>query len=86
MDRIFTPENCTSITIVEGETEYVHTNYVVRVELKREPVEISRANDAAEAVIEHRVMVTMAQATYAEMQIASLTETVDLLVMESLLG
>ena len=86
LDGIFTAENCATITIVEGENEYIHNNYAIRVELKREPVEVTPVTDTAEAVIENRVFVTMAQRTYTESQLVSLTETVDVLVMESLLG
>lgn len=86
MDAIFTAENCKSITIVNNETEHLHTNYSLRVELKREPVEVSPATDTTGAVYENRVIVAMGQLTYAERQIESLTETVDLLVMENLMA
>lgn len=86
LDRLFTAENCETITIVDGENEYIHRGYTVRAELKREPVEVTPATESAEAVYENRVFVAMAQRTYSESQIASLTETVDLLVMESLMG
>ena len=72
LDGIFTAENCETITIVEGDNEYVHNNYAIRVELKREPVEVVPATDVAEAVIENRVMVTMAQRTYTETRMAYL--------------
>lgn len=86
LDRLFTAENCETITIVDGENEYIHRGYTVRAELKREPVEVTPATESTEAVYENRVFVAMAQRTYSESQIASLTETVDLLVMESLMG
>lgn len=85
LDAIFTAENCKSITLVNGEAEHLHTNYSLRVELKREPVEVSPATDTTGAVYENRVIVAMGQLTYAECQMASLTETVDLLVMENLM-
>lgn len=86
LDAIFTAENCKSITIANNETEHLHTNYSLRVELKREPVEVSPATDTTGAVYENRVIVAMGQLTYAECQMASLTETVDLLVMENLMA
>lgn len=86
LDRLFSAENCETITIVDGENEYIHRGYTVRAELKREPVEVTPATESTEAVYENRVFVAMAQRTYSESQIASLTETVDLLVMESLMG
>ena len=86
LDRLFSAENCETITIVDGENEYIHKGYTVRAELKREPVEVTPATESTEAVYENRVFVAMAQRTYSESQIASLTETVDLLVMESLMG
>ena len=72
LDGIFTAENCAVITIVEGENEYVHENYAIRAELKREPVEVAAATSTTEAVFENRVMVTMAQRTYAETRMAYL--------------
>ena len=72
LDGIFTAENCETIAITEGENEYVHNNYAIRVELKREPVEVVPATDTAEAVIENRAMVTMAQRTYTETRMAYL--------------
>lgn len=86
LDGIFTAANCESITIVDGENEYIHSGYTVRAELKREPVEVTPATETTDAVFENRVTVAMSQRTYQESQIASLTETVDLLVMESLMA
>lgn len=77
-------------SIVEKETvvenEYIHTGYTVRAELKREPVEVAPATESEEAVFENRVTVAMSQRTYTESQLSSLTETVDVLVMESLMA
>ena len=70
MDAIFTAENCKSITLVDGETEHIHTNYTIRVELKREPVEVAPATDTTDAVYENRVTVSMGQMTYTEAQLA----------------
>lgn len=86
LDAIFTAENCKSITLVNGETEHIYTNYMIRAELKREPVQVAAATDTEDAVYENRVTVAMAQMTYQESRIDSLTEAVDMLVMESLMA
>lgn len=85
LDRIFTATNCETITIVDGDNEYVHSGYTVRYELKRSSVEVAPATESTDAEYENRVTVAMAQRTYMESQIASLTDTVDMLVLESLL-
>lgn len=87
LDAAFSPENCESIIIVEDNgAEHIHKAYTVRAELKKAGVEVVPATDGAAAVTEDRITVSMGQRTYAESQLASLTETVDVLVMESLLG
>ena len=86
LDGVFTATNCEDITIIEDDAQYIHHGYTVRAELKREPVVVTPANEEAEEVIENRVFVVMGQRTYAESQLASLIDTVDVLVMESLLG
>lgn len=89
LDAMFTAENCEVIKIVNGERVNIHNAYTVRAELKCEPVLVTPATDSAEAVYENRVTVSMAQRTYVEAQlaqIAALTETVDYLVMESLMS
>ena len=87
LDSVFTAEACESITIVEDTgAENIHKAYTIRVELKKESVEGEPGADDTAPVIEERITVSMGQRTYAESQIASLTETVDVLVMESLLG
>ena len=85
LDNVFTAENCEIIKVVHGDKEYIHNAYAIRVELKREPVEIVKATDSTEAVYENRVVISMGQRTYTETQIAALMETVDYLVMESLM-
>lgn len=98
IDELFNEVNCESITIISEseevledgttkvvETENIHNAYVVRVDI-RKTREITQVGTATtEEVVEQRIEVTMAQRTYAESQIASLTETVDYLVLESLM-
>lgn len=87
MDEAFFAANCERIIIVENDgSEYVHSGYVIRAELKREPVEVAAASDTEPATYQDRVVVSMSRRTYQESQIASLTETLDLLVMESLMA
>ena len=86
IDSAFTAENCESIKIVEDSgTENIHKAYTVRAELSKASVEITPATDSKPAVFEDRITVSMSQRTYAESQLASLTDTVDVLVMESLM-
>ena len=68
------------------ENEYIHKAYTIRTELVKKAVEITPATESTEAVTEERITVSMAQRTYAETQLANLTETVDILVMESLMA
>ena len=85
LDAVFSAQNCESFTVSDGSHVYIHTGYTIRAELKREPVEVKPATETEAAVVENRVTVTMAQRTYIESVLASLTDTVDTLVMESLL-
>ena len=87
LDSAFSAENCEKITIIgDDSSENIHTGYTIRAELSKAPVEVSTATDEAEAVYEDRITVSMSQRTYAESQLASLTDTVDVLVMESLMN
>ena len=87
LDALFTEQNCETIILGDGETEGgIHHGYTIRAELKREPVVVTPATESTEAVMENRTFVSMSQRTYMESQMASLTETVDVLVLESLMG
>lgn len=86
LDSEFSEENCETIRIVEEENEYIYSGYVIRAELSKSAKEIAPATDSAEAEYEDRITVAMSQRSYVESQLASLTETVDVLVMESLLA
>ena len=81
LDRIFSAENCEKITIIDNDgSEYVHSGYVIRAELKREPVEVSPANDTEPATYENRVVVSMSRRTYQESQYAELQEALNLIL------
>ena len=87
LDEAFTADACDKITIVGDDgSENIHTGYTIRAELKKESVEVSPVDADTEAVFEYRITVSMSQRTYAESQLASLTDTVDVLVMESLMN
>lgn len=87
LDLAFSAANCETITIIDDQgSEFVHTGYVVRAELKRELMEVAPATADEPGTYENRVTVAMSCRTYQELQLASLTETVDLLVMDSLLA
>lgn len=80
IDSIFTDENCKSIALINGETEHIYNNYTIRVELKREPVQVSAATDTTDAVYENRVTVSMAQTTYQENQIVEIQASMNALL------
>ena len=87
LDAAFSAENCEKITIIgDDNSENIHTGYTIRAELSKAPVDVSAAPAETDAVYEDRVTVSMAQRTYAESHLASLTDTVDGLVMESLMN
>lgn len=79
IDCVFTAENCENINIIgDDNSEAIHSGYTVRAELVKKLVETQKATTDAEAVTEYRVFVTMAQRTYAETKLTTLTiENVD---------
>ena len=87
LDLLFSnPLNTSKITLVNSGNSYIHDNYSLKVSIGLIPVVIQSATDTQEEVVEERYSVVMAQKTYNEIQMDSLVETVDMLVMESLLG
>lgn len=87
LDDAFTATNCESITIVGDDgSEAIYKAYTIRAKLEKAFVEVTPAATESEAVCEERITVSMSQRTYAESQLASLTDTVDVLVMESLMS
>lgn len=87
IDGIFTEENCENIAIIgDDESEAIYKGYVVRAELTKEMVEVKGATAEESAEYEARVKVSMAERTYAETQLANLTEVVDVLLLENLLA
>lgn len=87
MGAIFTEVNCETIKIIGDDgSEALHSGYVICTDCARRPVEIQKETGDTPAVYENRVFVSMSQRSYIEKQNASLIETVDILVMESLLA
>ena len=82
IDNIFNEENCETITIVDGDNQYIHSGYAIRSELKREPIEVTPATESEPAVYENRVIVSMSQRTYAETQMIAMRAAIELLYME----
>ena len=56
------------ITLVNGEKQFVHNNYVIRTKLAIEAYEVAPETGTAPAVTEDRILLTLAQLTYAELQ------------------
>lgn len=81
LDALFTAANCEKIIITDdGGEDYIHNAYTVRAELKRSPIEVTPATESEEAVYENRVIVTMAQRTYQESQMAAIEEALNLIL------
>lgn len=81
LNRTFSAENCENIIIVEDNgSEYVHSGYVIRAELKREPVEVAAESDTEPATYQDRVVVSMSRRTYQESQYAELQEALNLIL------
>ena len=93
VDAMFNEEACEAIKLSDENGEYIYNGYTIRFALKKETVELDQSDSNVTAVTEDRIFVTMAQRSYSENQMASLnnqmaslTETVDVLVMESLMA
>ena len=76
--------NTGKLTVIDGDKQYEYDNYSLRVSLALCPVVTATATSTTAAVTEDRLCVTLAQLTYAELQIAELQSTVDALVLSSL--
>ena len=78
------PTKTGKLTIIDGDKQYEHDNYSIRTELALKPVEVTSATTDSPAVTENRLCVTLAQKTYAELQIAELQSSVDALALSAL--
>lgn len=70
----------------ERPTDAIYNDYTIRCELKKEWVQETGGTANEHPVYEERIFVSMSQRTYTEKQLASVRESVDLLVLESLMG
>lgn len=68
-----------SITITDGSGSYVYSNYSLRAELAIKSVMVTPATDTAAEVDEDKLCVTLAQLTYAEVQLAAQQEQIEAL-------
>ena len=77
-------ENTKKLTILDGESEYIHDSYTLRAELSVHPVQTAAETADFPASYEERVCIVLAQKTYAELELESLRDTVDTLVLAAL--
>ena len=81
LDSLFTAANCEKITIVDaGGAEFIHSDYVIRAELKRELTEVAPASADEPGTYESRVTVAMSRRTYQEIQYADMQATINTLL------
>lgn len=87
LDQHFTESTCESINIIGDDgSEAIHNGYAIRAELIKKKEVVEPATSETDEVVVNRIYVSMSQRTYAETQLASLTETVDVLVLENLMA
>lgn len=67
IDEMFSASACEKLII---DDMYVHNGYVIRDELKKVNVEVQASDVSSAGVYEDRIMVSMAQRTYAEEKLA----------------
>lgn len=79
LDALTSAANTAHLTLIDGDKQYVHDNYSLRVSLALRPVEITPATADSPAVTEDRLVVTLAQLTYTELQLAGQAQAVDAL-------
>lgn len=82
LDAAFSSAACESINIVGDDgTEAIHKAYTIMVELCKKPLEVTPATAETEAAWEERILVTMAQRTYMETQMANMEATMAALLI-----
>ena len=69
---------------VDRTNEYIYDNYTLRVALSKQHFTV--ADEAGDQKDEEQLSVIMAQKTYTEIRIDELTDTVDTLVLDSLMA
>ena len=78
------PAKTVKLTIIDGDKQYQHDNYSLRVSLALKPVVTAEATADTPEQTEDRLCVTLAQKTYQELQIAELQSSVDALTLSTL--
>ena len=73
------PANTGKLVLLDGDKQYQHNHYCIRTELALRPVEITPATADSPAVTEDRLIVTLAQLTYGELQQAAQGQAVNAL-------
>ena len=63
------------ITLIDGDQQYIHDNYSIRAELSIKPVVTTPATSTTSEVTEDRLVATLAQLTYLEVQQANQAAT-----------
>ena len=71
--------NTDKLILIDGDKQYQHDHYCIRTELSLRPVEITPATADSPAVTEDRLIVTLAQLTYGELQQAAQGQAVNAL-------
>lgn len=76
LDALFTEANCEKIILIEDGTgdAYMHTGYVIRTDLTKRIEVTEPATPETEEVSEQRILITMAQRTYAETKLAQVAQ------------
>lgn len=73
LDKLFSDEGKTETLVIEnGEEKYLHSDYILKTSIELKPVVVESATTESEEVTEERVVVTMAQISYAEKTIKKL--------------
>ena len=67
------------LILIDGDQQYIHDNYSIRAELALRPVVVTPATADSPAVTEDRLVVTLAQLTYTELQLTAQAQAVDAL-------
>ena len=71
--------NTDKLILIDGDKQYQHDHYCIRTELALKPVVITPATADSPAVTEDRLIVTLAQLTYGELQQAAQEQEIDAL-------
>ena len=71
--------NTDKLILIDGDKQYQHDHYSIRTELALKPVVVTPATADSPAVTEDRLVVTLAQLTYGELQQTAQGQEIDVL-------